>query len=401
MLATSATDIQAAYAWQYDTALYLSGASQTCIIPYVTKVIICDGVENIGAFACAGGTSLNTVKVGEGLTEIGDFAFVYCNNFTEITLAEAIEDVGESAFWLNEGNLVINVPNENAAKALTGSYYGVTAQVKIENEEEILKDTITAADVKEHPVIYCGKEVTGYSCTNSAGVEKWKIYHADDNNIYLIADNYISYDYIPAKDGVKMTQNTSYTNGAYFGSDLLAKYTGAENITNSNITPWLSYLNSYGTSTNNNMKAVAYFLDTDVWSGFKGEDAKYAIGAPTLDMFVASYNSRSNRKIDMKIEEDGYNVKFADEDESEHKYYVTSNDYLLAKEYIEDAAHWMWLASPSAGGSGDLYGVDYDGYVSGTYYGTSREGVCPLVCLESSVSLEKTEVNGEVVYNIK
>ena len=50
------------------------------------------------------------------------------------------------------------------------------------------------------------------------------------------------------------------------------------------------------TSTNDNMKAVAYMLDTKAWEAFKGEKAEYAIGGPTSEIFIKSYNQKYPRR---------------------------------------------------------------------------------------------------------
>ena len=147
------------------------------------------------------------------------------------------------------------------------------------------------------------------------------------------------------------------------------------------------------------MKATAYLLDTEIWKGFKNSTkAKYAIGAPTLDMFVASYNTRFKKQIELISQETGYKIGFKDEDT--YDTYLNTYDYLLHK-YGDGKAECMWLASPSADGSIYLMNVYCSGLVFYYSYGHSILGVRPLVCLESGVSLEKQEVNGEIVYNIK
>lgn len=196
---------------------------------------------------------------------------------------------------------------------------------------------------------------------------------------------------------------SSTTNAYYFQNTLLNKYTGAASITDTNITPWLSYLKSgYGGSdnANRNMKATAYLLDTEIWKGFKNSTkAKYAIGAPTLDMFVASYNTRFAKQIETIVQEEGYKLKFTDGDS--YEYSLATYDYLTAQQYKDNYAAYMWLASPSAISSTNLMNVKFGGSVSNSSYEGSELGVRPLVCLESGVSLEKQEVNGEIVYNIK
>lgn len=415
MDATSISDIKSASGWQIQTVSYLAwlqggmqGNAVSCITPYITELTICDGITNVGNFAMAGATSLSKVTLGNSLKTIGNYSFSGNNELSEISIPDTVTSVGKNAFSREYGNITsIIVPNEAIAKIVNGSYHGGTAKVVIANENKIAQNTINAEEVANHPVVYSGKEVTGYTCDNSAGVNKWKIYHSDGKNIYLIADNYITGKYIPAKDGATMTASST-TNAYYFDDTLLNKYTGAVSITDANITPWLSYLkSSYGGSdnTNNkniNMKATAYLLDTEIWKGFKNSTkAKYAIGAPTLDMFVASYNTRFAKQIETIVQEAGYKLKFTDGDS--YEYPLATYDYLTAHQYKDNYANHMWLASPTARSSDYLVGVNCYGNVYYYYYNdvSGCLGVRPLVCLESGVSLEKQEVNGEIVYNIK
>lgn len=440
MDATSISDIKSASGWQIQTVSYLAwlqggmqGDAVSIITPYITELTICDGITNVGNFAMAGATSLSKVTLGNSLEIIGNFsfsfnnmlnkivvpnrvttieerAFVLDNNLEEINIPNSVINIGESTFWKNEKKVTkLIVTSESEAKRINSlNISPAYARTIVANENSITKSTINAAEVAKHPVVYCGKEVTGYTCDNSAGVSKWKIYHSDGKNIYLIADNYITGKYIPSKDGATMTASTAYTNAYYFDDTLLNKYTGAVSITDTNITPWLSYLkSSYGGSdnTNNkniNMKATAYLLDTEIWKGFKNSTkAKYAIGAPTLDMFVASYNTRFAKQIEIIAQETGYKLKFTDGDS--YKDFLDTHDYLTAYQYKDNYEDYMWLASPSAISSINLMYVNFDGSVSNYSYEGSDLGVRPrpLVCLESGVSLEKQEVNGEIVYNIK
>ena len=378
--------------WQKQTAAYLEWAANgmegddvSLTIPYITEITICNGITSIGNWAFVFETSLDKAILPNTITSIGEAAFLTGNeDATKVT------------------KLIVS--NETEAKKINSLNDSVPyTKTVVENENKIAQNTINAEEVAKHPVVYCGKEVTGYTCDSSAGVNKWKIYHSDGKNIYLIADNYVTAEYIPTKDGATMTASTDYTNGYYFEDTLLNKYTGAASITDTNITPWLSYLkSSYGGSdnTNENMKATAYLLDTEIWKGFKNSTkAKYAIGAPTLDMFVASYNTRFARKIETIAQETGYKLKFTDGDSYEDVLYTY--DYLTVHQAKDGYASNMWLASPSANGSDNLMGVGFNGSVYYCYYGSRGSDVHPLVCLEDGVTLKKQEVNGEIVYNIK
>ena len=399
------------YAWQLQLESWMQwledgmkGDAVSYVVPYVTELTICDGITSVGDVVLTYGFSLKKVTLSSTIKKIGRSAFTYCSSLSSVTIPNGVTNVGEDAFCTeNEKVTKLMVANEAIAKIVNGSYDGRTAKVVIANENKIAQNTINAAEVANHPVIYCGKEVTGYTCENSAGISKWKIYHSDGKNIYLIADNYITAEYIPTKDGATMTASTDYTNSYYFNDNLLNKYTGAASITDTNITPWLSYLkSSYGGSDNKNknMKATAYLLDTEIWKGFKNSTkAKYAIGAPTLDMFVASYNTRFVKQIEIIAQETGYKLKFTDGDS--YEYSLAAWDYLTALQYKDGYADCMWLANPSAYSSNCLMRVFCDGRVDYYEYNRGLVGVCPLVCLESGVSLEKQEVNGEIVYNIK
>ena len=368
-------------AWMADLELAWTG--QLCTMPYITEVTICDGIKNIPAEAFEYGVSLKQVIIGNDIQEVGQAAI--CN------YSDSICDV--------------IVSNERIAKLINGNCF--RAIPKLVNEESIIKEKITAYDVKNNPIIYYGKDVIGYNCENNEAIEKWKIYHSDGENIYLLAGNSIKYDFIPAKDGVKVGIGEYYENEVLFGDDLLEKYKGAESITDNNVKPWLSYLNSYGTSTNRNMKATAYLLDTSIWNpGFKDEKkAKYAIGGPTLDMVEASHNARCSRKIEKKIEENGYIIKFKDEEEGEYDgYYTYAYDYIY--QFVRNFGvtdGYAMLASPSGWLQHGMMSVYSNGQINGYRQTMRGDGMLirPLVCLESDVQLEKiTTESGEIVYKI-
>ena len=411
------------YAWQAQSNSWIEwviggmqGDEISWITPYITEVTICDGITKIGNIGFGCGLSLKKVTLPSTIKEVGEGAFAYCISLPNVVIPNSIISARSEAFCTENENVTkLMVANEAIAKVINGSY-DATAKVVVANENSIAQNTISAEEVAKHPVVYCGKEVTGYTCDNSAGVNKWEIYHSDGKNIYLIADNYITGEYIPSKDGVTMGGNgdTNYQSCEFY-DDLLNKYIGAANITDANIIPWLSYLkSSYGGSdnTNKNMKATAYLLDTEIWKGFKNSTkAKYAIGAPTLDMFVASYNTRFLRQIEIIAQETGYKIKFTDEDS--YGTVLEVYDYLTAYKKYKDnnSDDEMWIASPIASpianDSNDLSCVGRRGVLEGSacggsYHGRSYGmGICPIVCLEDGVTLEKQEVNGEIVYNIK
>lgn len=140
-------------------------------------------------------------------------------------------------------------------------------------------------------------------------------------------------------------------------------------------------------------------LDTNVWTSKYGDNnfADYVIGGPTLEMFVASWNTKHPES---KIYCNGTGGN------SEYGYYLgtTSGSKEIDADigtsdstYVktsEDKAYAFWLASPSANYHSGyrVMDVDYNGHVDGDdlddycNYG-GRCGFRPLVCLSSNVKL--------------
>lgn len=255
---------------------------------------------------------------------------------------------------------------------------------------------ISAQTIAENPTVYYDKTVTNYTCTNSAAVSEWRIFHADSSNIYLIANNYIHFDYAPVTaNNYTVKQNSDY---ALSFNYVINDYANAESIASDNPSrKWITYLNQYGTSSNENknIRATAYLLDTSLWENFKMQGkADYVIGAPTLELFKSSYNNLYNTEetIDLQILENGYQVKWSTD--TSYANYInglnTSNTlYALTSNSISK----MWVASPSGNAAGMLWYTDESSSSTplkgnGTYY-LNGCGLRPVVCLNSSVLLEE------------
>ena len=99
-------------------------------------------------------------------------------------------------------------------------------------------------------------------------------------NTTSFADATVNSTGTAAFSGNYALNNTSIVTG--FGTSTIS--TLGENF-NSKYTSWVAQ------AGNNNIKAVAALLDTTQWTAYKSDDAVWAVGAPTLEMFVASYNA--------------------------------------------------------------------------------------------------------------
>lgn len=264
---------------------------------------------------------------------------------------------------------------------------------------------VNAEKVKKNAKSFYGSKVTNYTC-DGTGVNIWRIFYADNENIYLIADDYISINDAPkGKSGTALYKNTDYRLSF---KNVYKDYLGSSWILeNSKAKKWLNKYFNYTadngttypnkTSENVNIRAVAFMMDTsaDVWGKWANSDfAEYAIGGPTLEMYVESYKDshpESNISCDV-TGTDGYsyaNVSSLETSDENNEIYIKTS---------QEKAHAMWLASPSVGGKASVVNASYYGAVNANSCGSSLPGLRPLVCLKSGIQLEKIK-DGE--YKIK
>ena len=250
-----------------------------------------------------------------------------------------------------------------------------------------------------------GAKVTGYTLPSGTTTDVgWKIFYADNSNIYLIADNYVERTNLPGSTGGTTSHqpndgNSSYARTAYFSNILNDYVTGSARITDNKLKALNNdYFNTKGfTSTNSNMKSVAYMMDTTAWnSKFKGNKAEYAIGGPTVELLFKSYNGKYGTTYESQAIESsdktntGYQIRKTSKDTWNNyvNSMLTTNDSLYVITSKTNALAY-WLASPSAYDTYHVMSVGCNGYVGNDSHSGSYNGFRPLVCLQSNVTLEK------------
>ena len=326
-------------------------------------------------------------------------------NLTQEKLEEILGNYGEVQYD-DEGNITgIKVEEINEIIPIEDLFTGeidtdITPPDTGMTAEEIATEILT------NPDTYYGKTVTGYTCTNSSAVANWQIFYAGNDfssdgsyHVYLIADDFIPYANIPQTvGGHSLTQGTSI-NSAYWNTTASKDYsTGSASITNEDIKKLNNDLfNTKGLSgTHNNMKAVAYMLDTNAWSGYKGEKADYAVGGPSIEMLMKSYSQKHG--VDYRAQailDDSVGYQISNNGGSNWEFYHASllqtDDSLYVVPYNTNALGY-WLASPSAGDPNHLMLVYYTGSVDvNSYISDYSLGFRPLVCLSSDVKFKQLE----------
>ena len=317
----------------------------------------------------------------------------------------------DSASWESANTFDSNPQTLNLTAEAEGTYYlhVLTVDVagnKAETISEAItieEDGITAEDIAEeiltNPETYYGKTVSGYRCTNSSAVSNWKIFYAGNDfsadgsyHIYLISDYYIPYANIPKTSAGTSLTKGSYSHTAYWNTSALNDYAGSGSITNSDIKKLNNDYFTKNTSANTatNMKAVAYMLDTNAWSVYKGENADYAVGGPSIEMLMKSYSqkhgvdyrARASSATGYQISNNG-GASWAD-------YYsnmLSTSDSLYVLTDQTNALGYR-LSSLSASNADDVVRVFFTGLVGGDLYSVNHLGFRPLICLNSDVKLE-------------
>ena len=269
-----------------------------------------------------------------------------------------------------------------------------------------------AEKAKEDPAKYYGAKVTNYTAN---GISDWKIFYSDGSNVYLITSEYVDPTILPSKgegdNPPKPDQGdaVTYPKAARFNNILLEKYSGSSDITDEKMKAFNSdYFDKNYTSTNNNMKAVAYMLNKDIWGDFANRTvAEYAVGGPSVEMLLKSYcdkypdkkdlyKTQASSAIGYLVSNNGgtsYTTYISGMKRSDDRLYVLPGTNTTLESGNKSGANAMWLISPSAHYGNDVMVVTGNGIVDCGYsYNDSKVGFRPLVCLNSNILLN--EVSG-------
>lgn len=259
------------------------------------------------------------------------------------------------------------------------------------NMHKITASVISSSNNKSE---YYGKNVVNYNCPYNTAVNSWKIFYADKNNIYLIAENYISNEFYPellAEPTNQISQNKFSMN------KIIQNYSGSSNITNEkvkNLNSNFFAVNDYDSYTTS-FKTIAYLLDTNVWSTYAGENAEFAIGSPTIELLLNSYNQKYGTNYRVMSDEIGYRISNDGGKtwDASILSMINTNDNL----YISNTSQRMFVASPSCYSNHYIMCVRSTGSIGFDSYDDSILCFRPVVCLKSTTTLKKVDNNSFII----
>ena len=278
-----------------------------------------------------------------------------------------------------------------------------------EVKKEIKRTNISAQDIKNNPEGYYGQTV---DYTSANGQNDWKIFHSDGTNIYLITGNYVNVtgsnnstidtnkinagtNMQIADGGQNYRVNWNSSNLPSFSTDVSAEIISKFKI-NTNV------FNINSRKSNENAQCVSALLNPSYWTGYidnsKG-DNQTAIGGPTVELWMDSWNARyPKQKVYCdSANANGYYVRTnsgsastsinlnKNENNGGELYFANNFSALTDGNNTVD---YYWLASPFAYRRGSLLNVYYYGGVGGSGYYNCSDGLRPVVCLQSNISLK-------------
>ena len=272
---------------------------------------------------------------------------------------------------LSDRNKIANLP---ATVTLNGYNIGIDANGGVEKIPEII------AKIRANPQTYYGKKVTNYN----ANGKTYRIFYVDKDNDF--------------KDGY----NTIYLKADYSGIvSCSTSYDASKTLIKKMNPLWATKGNTVEAETttisNENEQAAAWLCDPSKWTAYCDTDkANYAIGGPSVEMYVKSYNQthgddalgcqyQTNNvpgygyKVNGTIQNSGW---YTNDDTLDYSMTYKS---MYCGQNGNKTGDW-WLASPSADVSGSGYVCRVGGYwarLGNGSYG-SGDGVSPLVSLKSS-----------------
>ena len=90
-------DVAFGYQAGFFNAAGSNKAKGNLVVPYVTDVIICEGVKSIGAYALFLGVNINNIQIARTVETIDSHAFAYCK-LPNLKIPSSVKIIGDNAF---------------------------------------------------------------------------------------------------------------------------------------------------------------------------------------------------------------------------------------------------------------------------------------------------------------
>lgn len=208
-----------------------------------------------------------------------------------------------------------------------GEYEILYSELYSQNENS---EILTTLDI--------GKFVKGYNSTKGKG---WRLLYFDSESAYLLANRVGT---VNIKNKYESAGETGEVSA--LGKKLNPKFTS-----------WT--LKSDGNNLNENIKAVSWLTNESNWLGYKEDYANWVIGAPTIELFIKSYNVVCKNSTLEATVTDATSTGYTLNGSSLGKRQENPWHKLLG------LSEWV-MSSPSGKMSSGILASDYEGYSDGS-----------------------------------
>ena len=259
---------------------------------------------------------------------------------------------------------------EGTATITATSANGKTATCNVTVEEVGMTIAEAKSKVTSYANLqkYIGTKIIDYNPTAGG---TWRIFYYDANGEFGTAGKlYLKRDYDSNLNSY--LGNTSYTPSAQ-GLEIMKAMNPK----------WRD--SSYSSIDKENEHCVAWLCDPTNWTNYKTAEADYAIGSPSVEMYMNAYNVWKDNRYSLicKIgSQYGYSV--GANGTYDNSGWYTNADTIEAGPnniFMTARGNYWWLASPSSQSSNSVLCVSIGGARVDYYYCSGAYGVCPVVSL--------------------
>lgn len=259
-------------------------------------------------------------------------------------------------------------------------------------------NTITLEKITPPASNYGQGEKVNYTAN---GISDWEIFYKNEetNEIFIIASDYLLNQKLPSE--TQMSKVGTYR--AQWPKTEPSYIEITDQVKN-------KYMMNLNTSiSNENVKCMSRLLDTSIWNDFVRNDLQEkgvtAIGGPTLEMWVASWNDWYPEDPLSCNTSNSYGYYLGIGTNSGTSTYISDTDMKKKEGYrnrmyypytgkTSDGCKGYWVVAPSAMYKYDLFGVECAGYIKPEEFYMEGLSIRPVICLTTNVDLTYNNVTG-------